>query len=507
VDEFATVEARGKKRPTPNAMVELFPEIPGYDIYEELGRGGMGVVYLARQHGLNRRVALKTLLPGAREPERFRTEAQAVARLQHPNIVQVFEVGEWAPHPHSEPLAYFSMELCQGGSLDDALDGSPLPPMEAAQLCMKVARAVQHAHEHGVIHRDLKPANVLLAGDAVAQEAITNGAATAARGASDVTAVSLSRLSPKVADFGLAKRLDEEQGQTRTGDVMGTPAYMAPEQARGQKAGPEADIWALGAILYECLTGRPPFRAPTAVETMYLVLNQEPVAPSRLNPRVPRDLETIALKCLAKDSHRRYATAGDMADDLGRFLGGLPIHARPLGPVGRLLRWARRYPLAATLIVFLAALTIFSLGVSVSLLNSKEAFRHTLDRIEDRVGQLRGEVEEWQGKVTDAQDRLQAAQQAHDNLCSRYARAQAELAGLLKQPGGEGKGKLPELRIQEAELARDVARSESGVAKLRHQLSQVTLELEVRQRWLAELEHLLNPKDGPPMPPPRPRSK
>jgi hypothetical protein len=289
----------------------------GYEIECEIGRGGMGVVYRARQVALGRDVALKMLLhAGHTEQEgfgRFRTEAESLARLKHPGIVAIHEIGELSGLP------FFAMEWCEGGSLDRKLGGKPMPPKEAAALVQEIGRAVQAAHEAKVIHRDLKPANVLLAADG----------------------------RPKVSDFGLAKKLDE-QGRTQTGTVMGTPEYMPPEQAAGKKEiDARADVYSLGAILYECLTGRPPFRAATVVETLAQVLNEEPVAPRSLNAAVPRELETIALKCLAKEPPRRYATARELAEDLRRFLAGEPVLARPAGVAGRLWRWCRGNPLFA----------------------------------------------------------------------------------------------------------------------------------------------------------------
>jgi serine/threonine-protein kinase len=259
--------------------------VPGYELLGELGRGGMGVVYRARQVGLNRLVALKMVLAGghasAADLARFRTEAEAIARLQHPNIVQVHEVGA------HNGLPYFSLEFCTGGSLDRQLDGTPWEPTKAAALVETLARAVQAAHARQIVHRDLKPGNVLLAADG----------------------------TPKVTDFGLAKRLDSGAGQTASGAILGTPSYMAPEQAGGdtKAIGPAADIYALGAILYELLTGRPPFKAATPLDTVLQVVNDDPVPPTRLNPQTPRDLETIALKSLAKDPAKRYASAAALA--------------------------------------------------------------------------------------------------------------------------------------------------------------------------------------------------
>ncbi len=317
----------------PVAPTALAAAVSGYEIVRELGRGGMGVVYLARQTSLNRLVALKMILTaehaGPTERERFRTEAEAIARLQHPGIVQIHEVGEY------QGLPFFSFEFCAGGSLEKRLAGTPLPAQEAAGLVEKLARAMQAAHDKGVIHRDLKPANVLLAEDG----------------------------NPKITDFGLAKKLDEA-GRTATGAVMGTPSYMAPEQARGRtkEIGPGADIYALGAILYECLTGRPPFKAPTPLDTIMQLLHNEPVPPRRLSPQIPRDLETICLKCLRKEIPRRYLRARDLADDLTRFLAGEPITARPVGLLERGWRTCRRHPSWAA-VCFLGGLVLLGLLV------------------------------------------------------------------------------------------------------------------------------------------------
>jgi formylglycine-generating enzyme required for sulfatase activity/predicted Ser/Thr protein kinase len=305
------------------------PQVPGYEVKALLGRGGMGVVYKARQVGLDRFVALKMIRyaedAGPEEQARFRAEARANARLLHPGIVQIHEVGE------CQGRAYFALEYCPGGSLDKQLDGTPWEAKRAARLVEKLAEAAAAAHRAGIVHRDLKPGNVLLAADG----------------------------TPKVTDFGLARGLDAS-GRTRTGAILGTPAYMAPEQSQGKQAGPATDVWALGVILYELLTGRPPFKAVTGLETLLQVASREPVSVRHLQPAVPRDLETICHHCLEKDAKRRYASAEALAEDLRRFGSGEPVAARPVGRLVRLLKWARRRPAAAALIV-LSVLTLAGL--------------------------------------------------------------------------------------------------------------------------------------------------
>jgi non-specific serine/threonine protein kinase/serine/threonine-protein kinase len=308
------------------AAAGAWPVVPGYEILGELGHGGMGVVYRARHLGLKRVVALKMIRAGAQagaeELARFRAEARFQASVHHPHIVQIFEIGEAAGLP------YFALEYVDGTSLDKRLAGRPQPARSAAQLIETLARTIHHAHAKGLVHRDLKPGNILLASDA----------------------------TPKVGDFGLAKRLEGEAGRTQTGAVVGTPSYMAPEQAWGRvKAiGPAADIYALGGILYELLTGRPPFLGASAVDTVLQVRHQEPVPPRHWLANVPRDLETICLKCLRKEPGQRYSSAEALADDLRRFLEGKPVVARPVSLLVRAVRWARRRPAVAALLLALA---------------------------------------------------------------------------------------------------------------------------------------------------------
>jgi len=351
--ESAERRSKGSDAGSPAATAAP-PQVPGYEILGELGRGGMGVVYKARQLKLNRVVALKMIRAGGEsEPKdlaRFREEAEAVARLQHPNIVQVYDVGESAGRP------YFAMEFVNGGSLVQHLHGDPQPIFAAARLVETLAQAVDAVHRQGVVHRDLKPANVLL------QQVAATEPATAPSGSS--ARLPATAFVPKITDFGLAKRLDQQSlsSGSHIGEVIGTPSYMAPEQASGKTApvGAAADVYALGTILYEMLTGRPPFKGATTLDTIVQVLHEEPIRPSRFRAKVPRDLETICLKCLEKEPARRYASALDLAEDLRRFRRGSPIRARPVGPLEWAWKWARRHPAAATLL--LGALLVTVLG-------------------------------------------------------------------------------------------------------------------------------------------------
>jgi WD40 repeat protein/tetratricopeptide (TPR) repeat protein len=389
----------------------LAEAVPGYEILGELGRGGMGVVYKARQTGLGRVVALKMILSGSHAGQdqvaRFKREAEAIARLQHPNIVQVHEVGE------SDGRPFFSLEFCEGGSLDKKTAGSPLPPEQAARLTESLALAIGAAHQANVIHRDLKPANVLLSGDG----------------------------TPKVTDFGLAKKLDEA-GQTQTGEVMGTPSYMAPEQAEGKKEiGPAADVYALGAILYDLLTGRPPFKAATTLDTLMQVVADEPVPPRQLNAKVPRDLETVCLKCLRKDPRQRYASAEELAEDLGRWQRGEPVKARPLGRIARVVKWARRRPAVAGLLAAIVVLTLGALTTITGLYRNavaegkrareqegiakteKERAEKQLERSERLLyaSQIQAAQREWEvGNVARAWEHLDSCRWDYRGIEHRY---------------------------------------------------------------------------------------
>jgi len=340
--------------------------IGDYEVLEELGRGGMGVVYRARHRTLGHEVALKMVLSGAHadaaELARFQLEAAAVARLHHAAIVHIHEFGTHDGKP------FFSLELVDGGSLKDRLRKGPLPPRDTATLVEKLARAMQHAHEAGIVHRDLKPANVLLT----------------------------RKGEPKVADFGLAKQMAADAGLSQTGNLLGTPSYMAPEQAAGKvrAVGPATDVYALGVILYECLTGQVPFRAPTSFETMQQVLTQEPVPPRRLVPGLPRDLETVCLRCLEKEAGKRYQSAADLADDLGRFLRGEPVAARRVGRAERVIKWARRHPAPAALLgVILLALVALSV-LSGSLVVARNDAENKSREAEKQTGIALGKEQE-----------------------------------------------------------------------------------------------------------------
>jgi WD40 repeat protein/serine/threonine protein kinase len=387
------------------------PTVPGYEILHEVGRGGMGVVYKAMQVSLNRPVALKMILAGShagpRERDRFRREAEAVATLQNPHIVQIFEIGEASGH------LYLALEYVDGGSLASHLRTAPWSSRDAAELVELLARAVHYAHQQGVVHRDLKPGNVLLGrvegGQAKGEDGWPRDPAA--------PRFSSALLRPKITDFGLAKKIGDSGNPdgTKTGAVMGTPSYIAPEQASGKTrdVGPAADVYALGAILYELLTGRPPFLGETPLDTVLQVLHDDPVPPKRLQPTVPTDLETICLKCLHKSAAKRYASAEFLADDLRRFLNGEPIKARPLSSWGRVAKWARRHPSLAVLGAVSIAATVALVGVL------SVAYSRVRDAVEQKQNALASEAEERRKAELLAGDnerkRKEAAELAREN--------------------------------------------------------------------------------------------
>jgi eukaryotic-like serine/threonine-protein kinase len=344
---------------------------PEYVVLGELGRGGMGVVYKARHKRLNRIVALKMILSGSHashdELVRFLAEAEAVAALSHPNIVQLFESGQHEGRP------YFTLEYVAGGSLGTLVKDHPLKGDEAARIVEQIARGMDYAHQQGIVHRDLKPENILLTPESGSVHSETGKSTQTAEpsGASSSRSQPPAARLPKITDFGLAKKGEGGSGLTATGAVMGTPSYMAPEQAKGdlKNVGPLADVYAVGAILYRLIAGRPPFQAATVMETVMQVLDQEPVPPREFSTEISRDLETICLKCLQKEPAKRYASCGELADDLKRYLNGEPIHARPVGVVERLIRWGRRNPgeavLLASIVIILVAATALSTMLSI----------------------------------------------------------------------------------------------------------------------------------------------
>jgi tetratricopeptide (TPR) repeat protein/tRNA A-37 threonylcarbamoyl transferase component Bud32 len=403
------------------------PRLEGYEFLGELGRGGMGIVFKARHQPLGRVVALKMIRFAEHadpiELTRFLAEAQVVATLQHPHIVPVFEVGQ------HKGLPYFTLEYVAGGSLGKRLAGQPQPAADAARIVEQLARAMNYAHGKGIIHRDLKPANVLLVEDSTTP---------------------LSLCTARITDFGLAKRTGGD-GLTQSGDLMGTPAYMTPEQVSGGGKGISAatDVYSLGAILYEMVTGRPPFMGATAGETLLQVLHQDPVPPRQLQPRLHRDIDTICLKCLEKDPSRRYPTATALADDLRRFLDGQPTRARPMGPVSRGWKWARRHPAVATLTAALLLVISGALvGLTVLYLRAEEQ-RRRAEENERRAVADEAELESRLRQVSDQRDEIAQEKKRGDGLLdSAHATIESFLKGIRHDPTL----KRPEFRALRREL-------------------------------------------------------
>jgi WD40 repeat protein/predicted Ser/Thr protein kinase len=397
--KFVTADSKVESQPSgtfPPATLnpQLTARFGDYELLEVLARGGMGVVYKARQVSLNRTVALKMiqagLLASPAEVKRFHAEAEAVAHLQHPNIVAVHEIGE------HNGQHYFSMDYVTGRTLADVVRDGPLPALRAATYAKTIASAVHYAHQHGIIHRDLKPANIILD----------------------------EHDQPHITDFGLAKRLSDSQLSTLnpqltlSGQVLGSPNYLPPEQAEPKRgpAGPASDVYALGAILYHLVTGRPPFQAESLTTLLRQVIESDPVVPRSLNPGIPRDLETICLKCLEKEPHRRYASAQALADDLDRFLNHQPVLARPINPTGRVWRWCRRQPVRAGLIA--ALVLVFVAGTAAVLWQWRQAA--TQRRAAVAAG-AEAQIGEYAASIATAQSMIQARQfpQARDTLLAR----------------------------------------------------------------------------------------
>jgi tetratricopeptide (TPR) repeat protein len=416
------------------------PNVANFEILEKLGQGGMGVVYKARHTQLNRFVALKMIRAGAwadpEELQRFRTEAQAVAHLQHPGIVQIFEIGE------HEQLPYFALEFVEGGSLDRVIAGNAQPARATAEFVQKLAWAMASAHQRGVVHRDLKPANVLLTSDG----------------------------TPKITDFGLARKLDAP-GQTQTGAILGTPSYMAPEQAAGKtgEIGPPCDVYALGAILYEMLTGRPPFKAQTILDTLAQVRAVDPVPPSRLEPSVPRDLETICLKCLRKEPTQRYASAQELAEDLRRFQGGEPIKARPVGVARRFVKWVKRNPVvAALLLAVMLAVVAGTGGIYAEYRNARHHEGVAVQEGETAKRQTRAALNARQ-RTRNALDRMSS--QVIDNWLAQQPVLLPEQKAFLEEMLASYEEFAEETGQEEATRA-GVARAFLNVGNIRYRLGQ-----------------------------------
>jgi serine/threonine-protein kinase len=485
------------------------PQVAGYEILGILGRGGMGIVYKARQQGLNRLVALKMILAGSHAgPElfaRFRTEAEAVARLQHPNIVQIYEIGEAGGHP------FFSLEFVNGGSLARQLTGAPQPPHQAAELVHTLAQAMHVAHQHGIVHRDLKPGNILLqkvdspprAKPPVASRKTDRERSPAA----DYWPLT-SDYFPKISDFGLAKRLDDQSGQTQSGSIVGTPNYMAPEQAEGKvkETGPPVDIYALGAILYELLTGRAPFRGESVLDTLNQVRTQEPVPPKQLQPRVPRDLETICLKCLQKEPRKRYAGADVLAEDLRRFKSGEPILARPVSAPERFWRWCGRNPklaiLSGAVALLLLTVAVSSLGFAWQLKQEQGA---TLEALKQADANARAEA----AARRLAEERATLARDQHGAAIDQVVRLVEKLQKTLsrKVGGPESERADPALRQELnalameglSEMARDMKRSgltSFSMLRAHYQMGTLFRRLGEGDRALAQYEQALESVQG-----------
>jgi serine/threonine-protein kinase len=432
-----------------DALVDRPAMVAGYEILGLLGRGTMGVVYKARQCGLNRIVAVKMILAaehsGPAELARFRGEAMALAALRHPYIVQIYEVGEDRGRP------FFSLEYVDGGSLAKKIGGVPQPPDQAALLVRALADAMGSAHHLGIVHRDLKPANVLL---------------TAAG-------------EPKISDFGLVKRLADDAGQTQSGSILGSPGYMAPEQAEGRsrEVGPLADVYGLGAILYHLLTGRPPFRAATVLDTLQQVRTQEPIPPSQFQHKLPRDLETICLKCLQKDPAKRYPTAADLAADLRCFGAGEAIRARPVSRVERLWRWARRNPRVAALSGAVACLVVAWSITSTWLYRKARSNERTAVRAaaeaRDSEALARRNAEEARRNAEEARRNAERARASED-----LAKRRADLARDTAQDAFNRTIRLGEQVLRRVQAKHDPARAQAEWLRLRDDLAS-TLQKEL----------------------------
>ncbi len=438
-------EETGATRSDPQAVSEFPRAFGSYELLEKVAEGGMGVVYKARQLSTGRVVALKLIRRGSfarpQDVERFRVETRAAAALDHPGIVPIYDVGEAGGQP------YYTMAFVVGGSLQQLLAGGPLLPKAAAGLVRQLAEAVQYAHGHGVIHRDIKPHNVLLQRGETAAPGLAAAAVRPPGGGTDPPP---GILQPRLADFGLARLVEEGGGVSVTGEALGTPSYMPPEQASGDRprVGRATDVYSLGAVLYCCLTGRPPFQSANQLETLRQVREEEPLPPGRVNPAVPVELQTVCLKCLEKDPGRRYGSAAALAEDLRRFCAGEPILAVPAGPLTRAAKWARRRPAVAGLLA--ALVLVASAGVGAFAAAYREAL-HQAERADAAYRQALQQAERADAEAETAKALLAAAREAD----RRRVRARVEqlataappaVPHLLKELRSEGPEALAHLR-------------------------------------------------------------
>jgi len=421
--------------PTPGDMLRYFGD---YELLEEIARGGMGVVYKARQTTLDRIVAVKMILAGnlasQADIERFHVEAQAAANLRHPNIVAIHEVGKHAGQH------YFSMDYVEGQSLADMVRESPLSGERAAAYVKTIAEAIEYAHQQGTLHRDLKPSNVLI--DDTDQ--------------------------PRVTDFGLAKRIEGDSALTGTGQILGTPSYMPPEQAAANRGevGPPSDVYSLGAVLYELLTGRPPFKAETPLDTLMQVLEVEPVSPRLLNPKIHKDLETIALKCLQKSPKSRYATAAELAADLRRFLHDEPILARPVSGTERLWRWCRRNPRVAALtgavFVLLATVAAGSSVAAVRIAREKQRTEQARQTADENYRHAQTQRERAEASQREALANLKTADTERRRAEANYGKARGAVDQMLTRVGQERLSGVPQMEPVRRALLEDALRFYEG---------------------------------------------
>ncbi|MBA4187516.1 MAG: hypothetical protein C0467_05800 [Planctomycetaceae bacterium] len=485
---------------SPNSVPPV--TFPGYEILGELGRGGMGVVYRARQRSLNRLVALKVIIAGphasSEDKTRFRLEAEAGARLRHPNIVQVYDVGEHAG------FSYIALELVEGGTLRRWQGEKPVAPRLAVQLAMAIGRGMLHAHENGIVHRDLKPANILL------------GTEESLIGVSDcqldVDSLPINQdspapisLVPKVTDFGLAKAIEGGADLTVPGMACGTPNYMAPEQVRGsRRVGPGVDVYGLGAVLYELLVGRPPFVGTDAAEVMDKILRVDPPSIRKIVPTLPRDLGVIVAKCLEKDPARRYLSIRDLLDELGRYLAGLPIHARPIGPFERSWRWVRRNPIPALFLGISACGCAITSGLAVALTRSVSieqtargdaerahsdatALRNAAELARDELGAALAAAEKQKAAAELERTRAeQARKHAEDNLQIARQVIRTTLYEFSRDTRFEG----PEFREYRNKLIDSVRRFRDEVAQQAGESTEWLNDVADVSHWLGFLEYL-----------------